>query len=79
MTANYDNTAVNFQGVIRNAATGVPLTVNADGSINITLTGTRDATGTTAPTKDAIPGTVRDPSSSVPMVVNSNGSFNGAQ
>lgn len=77
MTANYDNTAVNIQGVIRDAASGALLTVNSDGSINTTVAGTRSiAAGAAATTQTWIPGTIRDPVSGVAMVVNSDGSIN---
>lgn len=77
MTANYDNTAGIIQGVIRDAATGKLLTVNSDGSINITVAGTRSiAAGAAATTQAWVPGTIRDPVSGTPMTVNSDGSIN---
>lgn len=79
MTANFDNSAVVVPGCIRDAASGVPLTVNSDGSINIILSGTKNiAAGAAATDRAWIPGTVRDPVSSTPMNVNADGSINVA-
>ena len=79
MTANFDNSAASIAGVIRDAAAGYGMAVNADGSINIRLSGTKSiAAGSTATQYAWIPGTVRDPVSGIPMTVNSDGSINVA-
>lgn len=65
---------------IRNAAATNVMTVNADGSININLSGVRSiAAGSTATLLDTgSPGIVRDPVSATPMAVNTDGSINAA-
>lgn len=77
MTANFDNSAASIPGVIRDAATGVSMIVNSDGSLNITAAGTKSfSTASTVTLLDWIPGTIRDPVSGTPMVVNADGSIN---
>lgn len=55
------------------------LTVNADGSINISATGVRSiAAGSVATLLNVYAGVIRDPVSGIPMKVNADGSINVA-
>lgn len=79
MTANYDNTAAAIPGVIRDAASGVPMLVTTDGSLYFVYSGTNNvAAGAAATTQAWIPGTIRDPVSGTPLKVNADGSINVA-
>lgn len=61
------------------AATGFIMSVNADGSINLTGAGVKNiAAGSTATLLDVGPGIIRDPVSGTTMAVNSDGSLNYA-
>lgn len=72
--------AAYLPNTIRGAtASGFIVSVNADGSINMTAAGTKNiAAGSTATQLDIGPGILRDPVSGTPMVVNSDGSINYA-
>jgi hypothetical protein len=69
--------AAYIPNTIRDATTGFVMSVNADGSINLTGGGVKNiAAGSTATLLDtSSPGIIRDPVSATPATVNSDGSL----
>ena len=78
MTANIDNAADALPGVIRDPITGVPLKVNADGSINITVSGSTstDTASSIDLTQWNLPGCWRDANTGAYLRINADGSVN---